>query len=201
MEKKILELFLFNNRLRFIEIEKALEIRSNKLSYYLKSLVKKNKLEKEGDFYKLRDSYESFIPYLTDKKSIIPVVLIFIKKNKNNVFLIKRQKRPFFGMLSLPGGRMLVGDSLNDSVKRISKKYDFSAEFVRLNSINLEHVVKEGKIIHSFLLFFVICKTKEKLIFTDICKNKKDIITSDYKLILNDLYKRFNLEVILTEVF
>ena len=38
-EEKILELFLFHNKLKFNEIEKLTKMRSNKLDYHLKKLI------------------------------------------------------------------------------------------------------------------------------------------------------------------
>ena len=42
MKKEILQLFLYNDKLKFNEIEKSLKSRSNKVAYHLKNLIKKN---------------------------------------------------------------------------------------------------------------------------------------------------------------
>ena len=76
---------------------------------------------KNEDFYELSESSENIIPYLSNKMSPLPIVLIDICKGRKH-FLYKREKRPFKGLLSLPGGRILVGESLKDSVKRIMKE-------------------------------------------------------------------------------
>jgi len=199
MEDKILGAFLYNNRLKFAEIEKALKIRSNKLSYHIKNLVKKNVLEKEGDFYKLTDDSEALIPYLSKKKAVLSVILVAIKKNNNEVFLHLRKKRPFFDKLSLPGGRMLLSESIEQATKRISKKYDVKCEFRRVNSVSLEHVVKKDKIIHSFFLFFVSAETKDNIGYTKVKENKDEIIPSDYKLIMNDLKKKVEVKELFTD--
>ncbi len=99
--KKILELFLYRHKLKFNEIEKITGIRSNKISYYLKKLIQKKILEKQGDFYSLTESSEFIIPYLSEKKAVLPVILIVIEKNKK-IFLYKRDKRPYKDKLSLP---------------------------------------------------------------------------------------------------
>ena len=92
--EKILKLFLFHNKLKFSEIEKITGIRSNKVSYYLKKLIQKSVIEKQGDFYSLTESSEFIIPYLSEKKAVLPVVLIVLEKNKR-IFLHKRSKRPY----------------------------------------------------------------------------------------------------------
>ena len=96
---EILELFLYNNKLKFSEIEKSLKERSNKLAYHLKKLVKEGVIEKKGEHYKLSEAAEHLIPYLSNKKAVLPVVLIALEKNKK-IFLYKRKKRPYKDKLS-----------------------------------------------------------------------------------------------------
>ena len=174
MENKILDLFLYNNKLKFSE-----------LAYHLKELVKKNILIKKEDCYLLSETAEYLIPYLSDKKAVLPVILIHIG-DKNKAFLYRREKRPFKNYLSLPGGRLLIKESIKQATKRIMKdKFNISVEFKKIKSISLEHVKKSDKILHSFLLIFVLAKTSEKIKLTDTNKNKLKIILSDYKLIKN----------------
>jgi len=182
MENKILDLFLFNNKLKFNEIEKALKVRSNRLAYHIKNLVKKRILCKEGEYYSLAETSEYLIPYLSERKAILPVVLVHIG-NDNESFLYLRKKRPYAGKLSLPGGRIALGESIQDATKRIMKtKFNIEVNFERINSVSLEHVKKNKKIIHSFLLIFVSASAKN-IALTDVNKNKRNIIPSDYKLI------------------
>jgi ADP-ribose pyrophosphatase YjhB (NUDIX family) len=198
--EKVLKLFLFHNKLKFNEIEKLTGIRSNKISYYIKSLMKKGVIEKEGDFYSLTDSSEMLIPYLSEKKAVLPVVLIAIEKNKK-IFLYKRNKRPYKEKLSLPGGRILLGESIETATQRImKKKFGINASFNKINSISLEHVKKNKKIIHTFLLILVSAKTKDKIEYTELSKNKPKIISSDYNLIQNDLKKETKIKTIFSRV-
>jgi hypothetical protein len=133
MEKNILKLFLTKDRLKFNEIEKSLKIRSNKLNYHLKKLIEKNILKKEREFYSLAEDFEEIIPYLSDKNALLPVLLIHIG-NEKKVFLYERIKRPYKGMLGLPGGRILLGEEIKDATHRIMKdKYNLE---VRLDKIN-----------------------------------------------------------------
>jgi ADP-ribose pyrophosphatase YjhB (NUDIX family) len=183
MEKEILSLFLTNKRLKFNEIEKLLKTRSNKLNYHIKKLISKNIIEKNNNFYSLTDTSEYLIPYLSEKNSLLPVVLILVW-NKKKAFLYKRTKRPYQEFLSLPGGRILLGESIKKSVKRIMKeKHNLNATLTKINSISIEHIRKHSKIIHSFLLIFTTAKIKENVDLIDIEKYKKYIIKSDYNLI------------------
>ncbi|OGJ16894.1 hypothetical protein A3K73_00435 [Candidatus Pacearchaeota archaeon RBG_13_36_9] len=181
MENKILDLFLYNNKLKFNEIEKALKTRSNKLSYHLKQLIKKSIITKKEDFYELSETAEHLIPYLSDKQAVLPIILVLIG-NKNRAFLYQREKKPFKGFLSLPGGRLLINESIEQAAKRIMKeKFSIDARFKKINSCSLEHVKKSGKIIHSFLLILVSAEAKN-IPLTGVNKKKTKIIPSDYKL-------------------
>ena len=182
-EDKILELFLFNNKLRFNEMEKSTKIRSNKLDYYLKKLIQDDKIIKEGKYYQLSESSEYLIPYISSKRSLLPIVLVKIGCGEN-FFLFKREKRPYKWKFSLPGGRIILGEDIADSAKRIMKeKFDMNVELKHIDSISLEHVVKNKNIIHSFLLILVSAETKQKISLVNIVKKKGEIISSDYKLI------------------
>jgi ADP-ribose pyrophosphatase YjhB (NUDIX family) len=201
MEKEILSLFLINKKLKFNEIEKLLKIRSNKLDYHLKKLINKKVIERNNEFYQLSEDSELLIPYVSDKNALLPVVLICIENSKKEVFLYKRKKRPYQEFLSLPGGRILVGESIEDSVKRIMKtKHNLNATLEKINSVSIEHLKKNNKIINSFLLIFTTANTKDKIEFTDIEKNKKEIIKSDYDLIQKDRNKSIKINTINSKV-
>jgi len=196
MEKEILSLFLTNKKLKFNEIEKLLKIRSNKLDYHIKKLISQNIIEKKNNFYKLTESSEYLIPYISEKNSLLPVVLILIGNNKK-AFLYKREKRPYQEFLSLPGGRILLGESIKGSVKRIMKeKHKLNATLKKINSVSIEHIRRKNKIINSFLLILVTANIKERINFIDIEKYKKYIIKSDYKLIKKDYKKAIGINTI-----
>lgn len=199
MEEKILEAFLYNKNLKFNEIEKKIKTRSNKLAYHIKNLLNKGVLIKESEKYSLSETATTLIPYLSTKKSVLPVILIGIQNENKETFLITRKKRPFENKLSLPGGRLILGETIPEGTKRIAKeKFKVDCEFKKINSISLEKATKNEKTLHSFLLIFVTAKTKDKLKFTNISKNKNKIITSDYKLITEDFNKKINIKNIET---
>ncbi len=200
MEQKILSTFLYNHKLKFNEIEKLLHIKSNKLSYHLKKLENKALIIKEKASYKLSETAEPLLPYITEKKSILPVILITLKKGKK-VFFYKRKKRPYKDFISLPGGRILAGETIPIATRRIMKeKFRINCNFKKTNAVSLEQVRKNDKNLHSFLLILVTATTKDKIEFTDIKKNKDKIITSDYKLIKDDLNKKIKIKNIVTRI-
>ena len=200
MENKILNLFLYNHKLKFNEIEKEIKTRSNHLAYHLKNLIKKEIVEKGEKEYKLADNFEHLIPYITNKSSILPIIIIAIK-NKKNIFLIERNKRPFKDKLSLPGGRIVLGENIQKATERImSKKFNNYCKLEKTNSVSLEHVRKNGKTIHSFLLILVTAKTKDQIEFYDLVKNKSKIISSDYKLLKKDLNEKIEIKNIFTKI-
>ena len=182
--------------MKFAEIEKNLNVRSNKLAYYLKEMLSKNVLVKENDFYMLSNASEYLIPYLSEKKSVLPVILIRMG-NIKECFLYERNKRPFSNKLSLPVGRLLMGESISQATSRIMKKFDINAKFKKINSISLEHVKKNTRIVHSFLLIFVDASSKDKIKLVNILKNKKKIISSDLKLI-QEKENKMNIPTIFT---
>ena len=145
MEKTLLSAFLYNNRLKFNEIEKNTKIKSNKLSYYLKKLIKERILIKDKDAYKLSETSEYLIPYISDKKVVLPITLIIIEKNKK-IFLIERQKRPFKNKLSLPGGRMILGESIIKTTERIMKeKFSLKCKFKKIRKLPIIYYVKKTR--------------------------------------------------------
>jgi len=200
MEKEIVSLFLTNNKLKFNQIEKLLKIRSNKLDYHLKKLINKKIIEKNNNFYKLTETSEYLIPYMSEKNAVLPVILILIG-DKQKAFLYKREKRPYKNKLSLPGGRILLGESIKGCVKRIMKeKHNLNANLEKINSILIEHIKKKNKIINSFLLIFTTAKLKEKINLTDIEKNRRNIIKSDYDLIKKDNDKIASINIINSKI-
>lgn len=197
----ILKLFQYEEKLTFTDIQNALKLRSNKLAYHLNKLTKNNILIREGRYYKLSETTECIVPYMAEKKSVLSAILIHLGTNKK-AFLIKRTKRPFKEMLSMPGGRILANESISDSIQRIMKKFNVTAKLKRIHSVSIEHLIKnENKIVHSFFLVFVSASTKDKLQLIDLKMNKRKIITSDYFLIKNDLNKKIDIKTIKTMKF
>ena len=183
MEQKILYLFTKNSELSFNQIEKQLKIMSNKLSYHLQKLVSSKILEKADSKYKLSAENEYLIPYISDKKATIPVILVKIEKNKD-IFLVKREKRPYKDKLSLPGGRLLLGESIEQAAKRIMQaKFNIKIQSPKIERLAIEHVKKSSKVLHSFILMLVTASTKDNISYYNISKIKTNMIKSDYKIL------------------
>ncbi|VVB79984.1 Uncharacterised protein [uncultured archaeon] len=200
MEKQILSLFLFNNKLKFNEVEKLLGVRSNKLDYHLKKLIKEGILEKVKEHYRLTETAEHLIPYISEKKSILPVILVKIG-NEKEVFLHSREKRPYKGKLSLPGGRILFGEDISDATERIMlEKHNIKVKFERIESVSLENIYKKNKLVHSFFLILVSAKEKQKISKQNVEKSKKKMIESDYKLIKQKTPSGITIKKIKSEV-
>ena len=196
MEKAILNVFLYKNKLRFSEIEDKTGLRSNKLAYYLKKLIFKGIVVKNKENYMLSESHEHLIPYIKEKQAILPVLLIVAEK-KGKYFLYNRDKRPYNDFLSLPGGRIFVGENIKKATMRIMKdKFGINSSFKGIKSISLEHVRKKGKIIYSFLLILVSVSTKEDIKYYDLEENRKNMIRSDYLLLKNNLYSNLKVPII-----
>jgi len=183
MESKILHLFAYDSELSFSQIKSKLKVRSNLLAYWLSKLVRKQILVKIDAKYSLAETSEHLVPYLSENKSTLPVILVFIG-DKKHAFLYKREKRPYKNKLSLPGGRLLIGESIGEAAKRIMKiKFGISINKPQIKSLNLEHIKRNKKIIYSFLLIVVSAQAVEKLTLIDMKKEKQNVIKSDFNII------------------
>ena len=78
----------------------------------------------------------------------------------------------------------------------MKEKHNINASLNKINSVSLEHIYKDKKIIHSFLLILTTAKTKDKLNLVNIDKNKTKIIPSDYSLIKGDGNKNIKIKII-----
>lgn len=161
----IFKLFLNHNKLKFNEIEKAIKIRSNMVSYHISQMQKEDLLEKRDEHYYLTPKGEKFIPIfpniIGEEMSPLPVVLVALI-NENKILLIKRKKRPYQNYWSLIGGKMLWEETFEDaSLRLIKEKANINSEFISINGIMHERVKGNEIIKHSFILFFTKLFTKE----------------------------------------
>jgi ADP-ribose pyrophosphatase YjhB (NUDIX family) len=198
MKDKILECFLYAHRLRFNEIEKQIGERSNKLNYHLKKLVGEGVLFKDGEWYTLALEFEDLIPYVSDKKHVLTVLLVHVGDSEK-AFLVRREKRPYKGKLSLPGGRMILGESIEEGAFRILKKFGVKGEeFLGVKSVSLEHLIRDERKVASYLLVYVEVRADARLVSLD--KNRADIIESDYLLMKRDFGKSVCLDEINSKI-
>ena len=200
MQNKILQVFLYNDKLKFNEIEKLTRLRSNVLAYYLKNFEKEKLIVKEGDSYSLSSELEYTIPYIGATEAALPTILIAIGEGKE-FFLPMRKKRPYRSLLGMPAGRLLIGENIEDAVRRIVReKHGINVSFNNVKSVSLEHIKKKEKIINSFLQIFVSASTKDKIQYTNIEKNKSKMIKSDYWLLKNHQNQRYKLKTINSKI-
>ncbi|MBW3012609.1 NUDIX domain-containing protein [Candidatus Woesearchaeota archaeon] len=199
--EQIFKLFTQNTRLKFNEIEKAIKIRSNMVSYHLEQMQKEGLLEKKGDYYYLTKESEKYLPIIPqvtgESMSPVPVVLVALM-NKNKILLIKRNNRPYKGYWCMIGGKMLLEESFAQASKRLVKeKSNLDAEYVSINNVLHEQVEGDDMVKHSFILFFTKMKTEETrfrrteygdLQWFDLNElDKLKIVPSDLWLIKNKL--------------
>ena len=156
--RKIFEQFLYNERLRFNEIEKATGIRSNELSYFLQKLIEEEILEKKGEAYGLHKEAEKYIPFFVsnqDELSPLPVVLVAYRNN-GKIMLLKREKRPYAGHWGLISGRILLDETIKNCAMRVIKKKAFlDGSFEGINAVVHERSRADNRILHAFLLIVV----------------------------------------------
>ncbi len=205
--EQIFRLFLENLKLKFNEIEKETEIRSNMVSYHLEIMQKEGLLERRGEYYWLTKNAEKYIPIFSNligkELSALPVVLVALI-NKNQILLMKRNRRPYKDYWSLIGGKMLLEENFETaSLRQIKEKTNLDCKYIKINSVLHERILG-GKIIkHSFILFFTKTITKNKNFIesphgklkwfnlTNVGKKEK-IIPSDLWLIKNKINSKIN---------
>src|SRR3989338_5711851 len=197
MKENILKLFAFHKGLKFAQMEKELDIRSNKLAYHLKQLTKEGILAKKQDSYELTPKTEFNLPFLASSICAIPVILIHIGTS-SKALLVHRKKRPYQNMLGMPGGRLLPGESIQDAAQRIvQKKCNISIKKPKVSQIALEHIKKSNQTICSFLLIMVKAETENSDKLIPVRKNKSQIIPSDYALLTRRNSKSFKIQTLI----
>ncbi len=209
--EQIFKLFAENTKLKFNEIEKALKIRSNMVSYHLEKMQEEGLLEKKDDYYYLTKKAERYLPIIPhiigQELSPLPVMLVAIV-NKDKILLIKRNKRPYQNYWCLVGGKMRMEESFEQAAKRImQEETGLDAKYNGMASVLYERVEGEDIIKHSFIHFFAKMRAKDtdlkmpdkKLKWIKINDvDKERIIPSDVWLIKNKLNSK--IEVIDSEM-
>lgn len=204
--EQIFKLFSDNTTLKFSEIEKALKIRSNMVSYHLEKMQEEGLLKKEDEYYCLTKKAERYIPIIThvtgQELGPVPVALVAVL-NKDKILLVKRSKRPYQKYWSLIGGKMRMEESFEQACLRVVKeKTGLDAGYDGLAGVLHERVEGEDIIKHSFIHFFARMAAKsldfrqsghgELKWFRIKDLNKEKIIPSDIWLIKNRLNARID---------
>ncbi|MFC1801795.1 NUDIX domain-containing protein [Nanoarchaeota archaeon] len=199
--KQIFELFTKNHKLKFNEIEKHLDIRSNLLVYHLDKMKQEGWIEKQDDIYQLTKKAEEKLPFyahIVEKETgVLPVVLAAIIKD-NQICLLKRNKRPYKDHWGLISGKMKMGESIKTTALReAQEETNLDVEFHSIKNIIHEHAKENQKPKHSFLLVLVQLNAQNKdfqiseegeLKWFDINDlPKENVIHSDIWMIQNHL--------------
>ena len=125
-------------------------------------MVLKGVLVKDNEKYVLTASGEKNIPYFHEHNKLapLPVLLVKVVDETGRVLLLKREKRPYQGKWSMPGGRLLLGETLSEGAARIVKRKTFLDVEVDASSVTVanERVVKDDIVQHGFVLLCITAK-------------------------------------------
>ncbi|MBI4451364.1 NUDIX domain-containing protein [Candidatus Woesearchaeota archaeon] len=202
---RIFSLFCKQHRLRFGDIEKALEMRSNLLTYHLDQMANEGLLRKEEGEYLLTAEAEKLIPFfaqMTGKEvAVLPVVVVAVIKD-DRICLLQRAKRPYKGYWGMIGGKVQAHESLEETaVREVKEETGLDVEFDKLHAVIHERVAENNAFKHGFALFLASVKVKGgRLKQSDEGRvdwfaleglNKDMLIPSDYWMITQCLGKKF----------
>jgi ADP-ribose pyrophosphatase YjhB (NUDIX family) len=200
--KRIFQQFLYHKKLRFSELLKLTQIRSNELAYFISMLCKEEVIEKRGEQYYLSKEAERQIPFYIDsdeKQSPLPVILVACHKD-GKVLLVKRKKRPYDGLWSLIGGRIRMDENLAGACTRVAKELTFIDCFIeKTRAVMLEKSTEDTVLKHSFLIVFVTAIPKSGIIEKENIKwfkttaLPKAMIPSDKWLVENKMSTQIDL--------
>ena len=199
--EQIFQMFSEHRSLKFGQIEKVLQIRSNMVAYHIEQMVNEGVLNKDNDGYSLTREGEKYLPIANHlngaEMSPLPVVIVALL-NKDKILMIKRNKRPYQNYWGLIGGKMLLEENFEQAtLRQVKTKSGLSSKFVSINSVMHERVTGDGIVKHSFILFFTKAVTEDNRLWeseygevkwvklSEISKEK--IIPSDLWLIQNKL--------------
>ncbi|MDO8661575.1 MAG: NUDIX domain-containing protein, partial [Candidatus Woesearchaeota archaeon] len=203
--QEIFALFLNQHQLSFAELEKLMQIRSNKLAYHLACMKSEGVLSKKEKKYQLSEKGERYLPlysHIIGKQiSPLPVVLVAVLQRKN-ILLIKRKKRPYKNYWSMIGGRILLGETVQTASQRlVREKTGFQNVCITTRAVLHEIVRGNEGPKYSFILFFTKTIVKEvalkqtpagELAWFPLNKLPEHLIHSDKWLLKNKIKSRIS---------
>lgn len=213
LQNKIIELFTKNKRLRFSEIEKATQTKSNTLAYHLDNLIKQGILAKEDDYYIMTQNAETMLPMLAQitgkEKGVLPVVLMAIL-HEDKILLLKRNKRPYQGYWGIPGGKLRLQESVPEcALREAQEETGLKCNFSHVASVIHERVEENKEYKHAFLFLLTVLKPESttlkeseegKLEWFPIDNLQPDrIIPSDYNMIKEHITKKAEVSNVIME--
>ncbi|MBT3578149.1 NUDIX hydrolase [archaeon] len=155
--ENIFEIFIKNKKMKFTEIEKMLDIRSNLLNYHLKIMIEEGLLGKEEEMYCLTKEGEKIIPFyahLTNKEKGSLVICAVAIRRRGEICLLKRNKRPYQGYWGMIGGKVRLEESIEETaVREALEETGLTCKFKKVASVLHERVKDSGTVKHSFIIF------------------------------------------------
>jgi 8-oxo-dGTP diphosphatase len=134
--------------------------------------------------------------------SIIPIAVCSVIRN-GKILFIRRDKFPFEGLLSLPGGKIEYGEALEETALReLKEETGIRSRFVRHLATIPEHVVENGEVIAHFMIQLCELEHLEELPakefepvwvgLEEIDSRREEITPSDFNMIKRLIVPRSN---------
>ena len=85
------------------------------------------------------------------------VIAVGIVMHNNKVLLLKRNKEPYAGVWSFPGGKIEFGENIGETaIREIQEETGIQCTFAEHYGVVSEKVIEDGNITHHFLIH--LCK-------------------------------------------
>lgn len=190
----------------FSDIEKATGIPSNLLNYHLSQLAKDGLVAKKGLYYCLTRDGESVLPslaHLTGKELPPLSVAVSAVTDGSRILLLRRAKRPYQGYWVMPGGKICLGEDVEQAALREAfEETGLVCRAEKVCGLLHEHLHGEEGVINSFHLYMVKLVAPEgslqegeegSLRWFSLDSLPERIVPSDRWMIENFLSKRLHL--------
>lgn len=121
-QKAIIDQLRANHTLRYSELLPD-DVESGHFKYHLDQLVKDKLVSPQGrGIYGLTDKGKAFVDRLSEDKinpyQMPKVITYTLLKNGDDIFLYKKTKEPYRGLLNFVGGKMHVGETPDQASHR-----------------------------------------------------------------------------------
>ncbi len=164
IQSKIIKDLTLNENLRYSQLKPA-QIDGNLFSYHLKELLKREFIIKDNDRYTLTPQGAQYVARLSLDNSEIrvqpKVVTAIVYKYKDGSYLmLKKDKQPFYGYVSLPYGKIHVGERLADAASReLYEKTGLRGECEQKGVLNMLALDDVGDVfMHTIFHIFTVTK-------------------------------------------
>lgn len=165
IQKYILKILTHQKYARFRDMKKP-NVDSNLYSYHLRTVVRKDFVEKTNKGYKLTSKglmYADNISWENQNPRIQPKVTttILLKNHKNEILLTKRDRQPFIACWNFPSGKIHLSDvCLADAASReLSEKIGLNIaeeDFSRVGEAYVRVISGDSAVSYVFTHIFVV---------------------------------------------